>query len=219
MRFISIKKTPLGEATFPSSTMKNKDKQYVVDTLKEIKKPLVVDKPFEAKEEYTRLKFDPNIRHRPMEMPNHLTYRYLYGMPPEKKAQSAYVAINRKGETWHLFNAERITLGRMAAMIASLIRGKHKPEYTQNRFDLGDKVVVVNAAKVKVTGKKRYQKLYRHYTGYPGGLKEVLMRHQIEKDPCEIIRRAVIGMLPNNDIRDIFMSRNLTIHAEMYHNH
>lgn len=118
-----------------------------------------------------------------------------------------------------MFNAERITLGRMAAMIANFIRGKHKPQYVQNRFDLGDKVVVVNAAKVKVTGKKRYQKLYRHYTGYVGGLKEVVMKKQIEKDPCEIIRRAVIGMLPNNTVRDILMSRNLTIHAGMYHPH
>lgn len=154
-----------------------------------------------------------------MEMPNHLTYRYLYGMAPQKNVQSAYVAINRRGETWHLFNAERMPLGRMATMIANLMRGKHKPQYVQNRFDLGDKVVVVNASKVKVTGKKRYQKIYRHYTGYVGGLKEIVMKDLIVKDPCEIIRRAVIGMLPNNNVRDILMSRNLTVHAGMYHNH
>jgi hypothetical protein len=136
--------------------MKNAKKQYVADNLADIKNPVVVDKDWEPKEEFTRLKFDPNVRHRLPEMPKDLAYRSLYHMPPQRKAQSAYVAINRKGETWHLFNAERISLGRMATMIATFIRGKHKPEYSLNRFDLGDKVVVVNAAKTKVTGKKRY---------------------------------------------------------------
>jgi len=70
-----------------------------------------------------------------------------------------------------------------------------------------------------VTGKKRYQKLYRHHTGYPGGLKEILMKDLIEKDPSEIIRRAVIGMLPNNTIRDIIIERNLIVHPGLYHNH
>ena len=109
---------------------------------------------FQAKEEFTRAKFDPNIRHRAMEMPNHLMYRYLYGIKPKKEAESAYVAVHNKGETWHLFNAEKIPLGRMAEMIAIFIRGKHKPTYSNNRFDLGDKCVVVNASKVKVTGNK-----------------------------------------------------------------
>ena len=100
------------------------------------------------------MKFDPNIRQRPMEMPNHLLYRYMYGIIPKKAPESAYVAIHHKGETWHLFNAEKIPLGRMAQMIAVFIRGKHKPGYAQNRFDMGDKCVVVNASKVKVTGNK-----------------------------------------------------------------
>lgn len=89
-----------------------------------------------------------------MEMPNHLLYRYMYGIKPRKEPESAYLAVNHKGETWHLFNAEKIPLGRMASMISVFIRGKHKPMYSQNRFDLGDRVVVVNAAKVKVTGDK-----------------------------------------------------------------
>jgi len=67
-------------------------------------------------------------------------------------------------------------------MIAVFVRGKHKPTYAPNRYDLGDKCVVVNAGKVKTTGNKKDQKLYRHHTGYPGGLKEVLMKHLIDKD-------------------------------------
>lgn len=93
-------------------------------------------------------------------------------------------------------------LGRMAQMIAVFVRGKHKPTYANNRFDLGDKCIVVNASKVKVTGDKMTQKIYRHHTGYPGGLKEVQMKQLVEKKPDEVIRRAVVGMLPNNSIRD-----------------
>lgn len=85
-------------------------------------------------------------------MENHLVWRYHLGIPPEKKPQSSYVAVSHKGQVWHLFNAQRIPLGRMASMIATFIRGKHKPTYAYNRFDLGDKCVVVNAGKVKVTG-------------------------------------------------------------------
>lgn len=91
-----------------------------------------------------------------MEVPNHLLYRYLDGMPPIKEPESAYVAINHNGETWHLFNAAKMPLGRMAVMIANFVRGKHKPTYEYNRFDLGDKCVVVNAANVKATGRKKH---------------------------------------------------------------
>lgn len=83
-----------------------------------------------------------------------------------------------------MFNAEKMPLGRMAEKIATFIRGKHKPGYAYNRFDMGDKCVVVNASKVKVTGKKMYQKLYRHHTGYPGGLKEILMKDLVQRDPA-----------------------------------
>ncbi len=94
----------------------------------------------------SRLKFDPNIRSMADEMPNHLMYRwYENGIVPEKDAESAYVAIHHKGEVWHLFNAAKMPLGRMAAQISVFIRGKHKPHYTQNKFEIGDKVVVVNA--------------------------------------------------------------------------
>jgi large subunit ribosomal protein L13 len=110
-------------------------------------------------------------------------------------------------------------LGRMAQMIAIFIRGKHKPTYSQNRFDLGDKCVVVNASKVKTTGDKMTQKLYRHYTGYPGGLKEILMKDLVAKDPQEVVFRAVKGMIAKNTIRNIMLERNLIIHAGPYHEH
>ena len=153
------------------------------------------------------------------EMPNHVVYNYLYGMKPQKKPWSSYVAVNHKGQTWHLFNAETMPLGRMAKMIAIYIRGKHKPTYAQNRFDLGDKCVVVNASTMKVTGDKMNQKIYRHHTGYPGGLKEIFMKDLLKKDPAQIVRRAVKGMLPNNTIQDILLERNLIVHAGPYHDH
>ena len=88
-----------------------------------------------------------------------------------------------------------------------------------NRFDIGDKCVVVNAAKVKVTGNKMTQKLYRHYSGYPGGLKEILMKDLVRDDPQQVVRRAVKGMLAKNTIRNILLDRNLIIHSGPYHDH
>jgi large subunit ribosomal protein L13 len=107
----------------------------------------------------------------------------------------------------------------MAQMIAIFIRGKHKPGYAYNRFDMGDKCVVVNASKVKVTGKKMDQKIYRHYTGYVGNLKEIEMKDLVERHPDEVVRRAVKGMLAKNTIRNILLDRNLIIHAGPFHDH
>lgn len=111
--------------------------------------------PFEPKEEFTRVAFDPNVRHRLHEIPNHLTYRYLYGHMPQQEAMSQYVAVNSKGKTYHLFNAKRMPVGRMAVMIAEFIRGKHKPGYVQNNFVNGDKCIVVNMQDPMFTGRKR----------------------------------------------------------------
>lgn len=154
-----------------------------------------------------------------MEVPNHILYRYAYGIKPKKDPESAYVAVHHKGQTWHLFNAAKMPLGRLAQMVAIFIRGKHKPTYSNNRFDIGDKCVVVNASNVKVTGNKMTQKLYRHYTGYPGGLKEILMKDQVRLDPKEIIRRAVKGQMAKNTIRNILLDKNLIVHAGLYHDH
>ena len=152
-------------------------------------------------------------------MPNNILYGYLQGAQPLRKAESNYVAINHNGQTWHLFNAERMALGRMAAMIAVFIRGKHKPQYATNRFDLGDKCIVVNASKVKATEAKMTYKLYRHHTGYVGGLKEIPMKDLVQKHPDQVIRRAVKGMLPKNNIREEILDKFLFVHADAYHNH
>ena len=151
-----------------------------------------------------------------MEMPNHLQYKFLLGGTPQTEPQSAYVAVYHKGQVWHLFNANRINLGRMAEKIAILIRGKHKPHYAPNRFDLGDKCVVVNASKLRVSGKQKHWKMFRHHTGYSGGLKEIVMKDLIKKDVEQVVYRTVRGMLPHNTIREHIMA-NLIVHEGPYH--
>ena len=101
-------------------------------------------------------------------------------------------AIERK---WYVVDAEGQTLGRLATEIASILRGKNKPIFTPF-LDTGDNVIVVNAAKVKVTGKKLDQKLYINHSDYPGGVKEATLREMLVKKPEEVIRIAVRGMLP-----------------------
>jgi large subunit ribosomal protein L13 len=98
---------------------------------------------------------------------------------------------------WYLVDAEGKTLGRLATQIADTLRGKDKPEYTPH-VDTGDFVVVVNAGKIAVTGKKLDEKLYRRHSGYPGGLRSRTLREQLERRPTEVIRKAVKGMLPRN---------------------
>ncbi|BGP18902.1 hypothetical protein JCM10213_005513 [Rhodosporidiobolus nylandii] len=102
--------------------------------------------------------------------------------------------------TWRGVDAEGQVLGRMATRIAIVLMGKHKPIYDQAN-DCGDYVVVTNAQKVAVTGRKADQKLYRHHTQFPGGLKEIPYKTMLERKPEEIIRRAVSGMLPKNRLR------------------
>jgi large subunit ribosomal protein L13 len=98
---------------------------------------------------------------------------------------------------WYLINAEGATLGRLAAKIAMMIRGKTKPTFTPHT-DVGDFVVVINADKVRLTGKKIDLKTYERHTGYPGGLKVVNMRTMLDKKPEDVIKFAVRGMLPKN---------------------
>jgi large subunit ribosomal protein L13 len=109
-----------------------------------------------------------------------------------------YVATpETRQRDWYIVDAEGKTLGRLATRIADTLRGKHKPEYTPH-VDTGDFVVVVNADKVHVTGNKRDAKLYRRYSGYPGGLRSRSLREMLERRPEEVIRLAVRGMLPRN---------------------
>ncbi len=100
----------------------------------------------------------------------------------------------------HTIDANNKVLGRLATEIAILIRGKHKPDFVLNK-DMGDIVIVKNAAQMKITGKKLKNNVYRHYSGYPGGLKEVKMGELFEKNPGEVLRKAVYGMLPKNKLR------------------
>ena len=96
---------------------------------------------------------------------------------------------------WHLIDADGRTLGRLATEIATLLRGKNKPQYTPH-VDTGDFVVVINAEKLVVTGRKAEQKVYRRHSGRPGGLKETSYEVMMERRPEEILRRAVKGMMP-----------------------
>ena len=118
---------------------------------------------------------------------------------------------------WHLIDAEGKTLGRLSTEIAKLLRGKHKVTFTPH-VDGGDYVVVINADKIEVTGKKRDNKVYRHHTGYIGNLKEINFKKLQEKKPEEIIRLSVRGMLPKNKLRAPMMKR-LRIFAGSEHTH
>lgn len=100
---------------------------------------------------------------------------------------------------WYIVDADGKTLGRMASEIASILRGKHKPTYTPH-VDCGDFVVVINADKVVMTGKKLDQKKYRWHTGYMGGLRERTAREMMNTKPEEVVRLAVKGMLPKNSL-------------------
>ena len=104
---------------------------------------------------------------------------------------------NDRDRRWYVVDAEGKTLGRLSTQIADVLRGKRKPTYTPH-VDTGDFVVVVNAEKVSVTGKKRSTKLYHRHSGYPGGLKTRTFEEMIERKPEDVIRLAVKGMLPRN---------------------
>ncbi len=100
---------------------------------------------------------------------------------------------------WHLIDAEGKTLGRLAVVIADLLRGKNKPQYTPH-VDTGDFVIVINAEKITVSGKKETDKIYYHHTGYPGGLRSATFKQLMEKDPRMALEKAVKGMLPHNTL-------------------
>jgi large subunit ribosomal protein L13 len=118
---------------------------------------------------------------------------------------------------WYVIDAEGQTLGRLATEIARLLRGKNKPQYTPH-VDTGDFVVVVNAEKVAVTGKKTEQKVYYRHTGRPGGLRETSYEVMLERKPTEILRKAVRGMMPRTRLgRQQF--KKLKIYAGPEHPH
>jgi large subunit ribosomal protein L13 len=118
---------------------------------------------------------------------------------------------------WHLIDAQNKVLGRIATDIATLLIGKNKPNFS-NHVNVGDHVVVVNAEKVAVTGKKKKNKTYYRNTGYPGGIKSQTMEELLEKKPTEVLKKAIYGMLPKNKLRDERM-KNLHIYAGPKHPH
>ena len=118
---------------------------------------------------------------------------------------------------WYVVDAEGETLGRLATRIADTLRGKRKPGYTPH-VDTGDFVVVVNAEKIAVTGKKLEQKMYYRHSGYPGGLRERTLAVQLERRPTEVLRKAVKGMLPRNKLASAQIGK-LKIYAGPGHPH
>ena len=118
---------------------------------------------------------------------------------------------------WYVVDASDKVLGRLAAEVASRLRGKHKPEYTPH-CDTGDYIVVINAEKIAVTGNKANAKKYYRHTGYPGGIKETSYRDMLEKNPERIIETAVKGMLPRNKLGRAMFSK-LKVYAGTEHRH
>lgn len=118
---------------------------------------------------------------------------------------------------WYVVDAEGQTLGRLATAVANILRGKNKPQYTPH-VDTGDFVIVINAEKIQVSGKKETDKLYRHNTGYPGGLRTINFKAMMEKNPTLAIEKAVKGMLPHNTLGDAQFQK-LKIYAGAEHPH
>lgn len=118
---------------------------------------------------------------------------------------------------WYVVDANGLILGRLATFVAKILTGKTKPVYTSYQ-DVGDYVIVVNADKVALSGKKSSQKMYRHHTGYPGGLKSVPFNELQKKAPEKVILEAVSGMLPKNKLRQIYLKK-LKVYSGNDHPH
>lgn len=134
------------------------------------------------------------------------------------KIMKSFIAKPHEVERkWYVVDAEGKTLGRVASQVATVLRGKNKPTFTPH-VDCGDYVIVINAEKVEVTGKKRKEKVYKHHTGYPGGLRETTFDKLIAKKPEEIIRHAVKGMMPKGKLgRQMY--KKLKVYAGPEHDH
>ena len=136
------------------------------------------------------------------------------GGQPMKTYMANPDKIERK---WYVVDAEGQTLGRLAAEVAKVLRGKNKPEFTPH-IDTGDNVIVINAEKIKVTGKKLDQKVYYHHSDYVGGMKETTLREMMAKKPEQVIELAVKGMLPKGPLGRA-MIKKLHVYAGAEHAH
>lgn len=131
--------------------------------------------------------------------------------------KTEFPSKNEVVRAWHVIDAENAVLGRVASEAARVLMGKHKPTYAPF-LDTGDHVVVINAAKVRLTGRKEDQKLYRRHTGYPGGLIEIQARKVRETHPTRILEHAIAGMLPKTKLGKQ-MVRKLKVYAGDKHPH
>lgn len=134
---------------------------------------------------------------------------------------SGFTVTGKKEDTqnkkWFLIDAEDVVLGRLASKIATILRGKHKPTYSPH-MDVGDFVIVINAEKVKLTGNKLTQKVYTRYSGYPDGLRKEVAHRLLDRKPTEVVRHAILGMLPHNRLGRQ-MGKKLKVYAGPEHPH
>ncbi|MBN3038415.1 MAG: 50S ribosomal protein L13 [Candidatus Omnitrophica bacterium] len=131
-----------------------------------------------------------------------------------KTFMANYKKIKKK---WYLIDAKGKVLGRVATQAARILRGKHKAIFTPH-VDCGDGVIIINAKDIMVTGKKMLEKMYKSYSGYPGGLKQIALRDMLKKKPEFVLKHAIKGMLPKGSLgADIF--RNLKVYADGEHPH
>jgi len=131
--------------------------------------------------------------------------------------KSYYPKAGEIRQEWILVDANDQNLGRLATQVASLLLGKHKPGFTPG-VPMGDYVVIINAERIRVTGNKLEDKVYYHHTNYPGGIKSVTLRQQLERHPDRVLRSAVWGMLPHNKFGRQLI-KNLKIYAGPEHPH
>lgn len=131
-----------------------------------------------------------------------------------KSFMASPATIERK---WYVIDAQGQTLGRLSSEIAKILRGKNKPTFTPH-VDTGDNVIVINAEKIKVTGKKMDQKIYYNHSDYPGGMRETTLKEMLEKKPTDVIELAVKGMLPKGPLGRTMITK-LHVYAGAEHPH
>jgi large subunit ribosomal protein L13 len=130
---------------------------------------------------------------------------------------STYFPKGEIARKWYVVDADGQTLGRLASRVARILSGKENPRYTPF-IDTGDHVIVINAGKVKLSGLKAESKVYRHYTGYPGGLREEEYKKRFERKPELVVEEAILGMLPKNKLGKT-MGKKLKVYRDDKHTH
>ncbi len=125
--------------------------------------------------------------------------------------------FSEKDKKWYVIDAENVVLGRLAAKVATILQGKNKPSFNPST-DCGDYIIIINAEKVKLTGRKLDDKKYYHHSGYPGGIKEITAKDLLKKHPERLIKKAVKGMIPKGP-RGYKLIKNLKVYAGSEHPH